>query len=453
MGAFEARFSPRNASGPCIGAIDVGAGKVVCLVARLGGEGPIDVLGAGHVGLRADVEDDARPRLVRVALDQALRMAGDVWPPIGTAYGGPDLKSARATGAVRLRKGVVAPRDVAAAIAAARGEVSLAQRRLLHAAPLSYRVDDGEAVADPRGLEGRTLTADVCLVHAPTANIAALEAMLEAAGARPAFIVAAPFAAGYGVLSAEEREAGAVVIDLGEAGCGLGVFRAGALAWAEHSPGGGARLTRDLSVRLGTTVGIAERAKRLYGGLAGEHDPAEVIETPVLGEDGRLSPGVALRGAFAEALAPRLEEIFGRIAVRLEEAGAAELPVALTGGVSQTPGLRALAARVLARPVRIASPAGFGGLDEAHCGGAFATAAGLIRCGATRHAAPVAAKPAVTGPAPKPSPKPSPKPAAKPAAAPAPAQIDPAPDQVGAAAPVSVAAKARDAVAWIKENF
>jgi cell division protein FtsA len=433
MGAFEARFGPRDGASACFGAIDVGAGKIACLVARAAAEGPIDVLGAASVAVRSDVESEARPRLVRVALDQALRMAGDVWPPFGAAYAGADLKSVHATGTARIRSGAVTPRDVAAAIAAARAEVSLAQRRLLHAAPIAYYIDDGEPVADPRGLTGAILHAEVCLAHAPADAVAALEAILETAGARPAFMVAAPFAAGYGVLTAEERETGAVVVDLGEAGVGLGVFRGGGLAWAETLPGCGLRLTQDLAARLGTTLPVAERAKRLYGGLAGEHDAGEAVEIPVLGDDGRLTPGVALRGAFAEALGPWLEETFARIAARLDEAGAAGLPVALTGGVSQTQGLRALAACALSRPVRIASLAGFGGLDESASAGAFATAAGLIRCAVTRPALPRPARPAPVRaqPAPQPLPQPQPEPATQ----------------------ISVGARARGAVAWIKENF
>lgn len=423
MGVFEARFARREPDGAVVGAIDVGAGKIACLVASAGDEdAPVDIIGAGLTTLRADIEPEARPRLVRVAVDQALRMAGDVWPSFGAAYGGPDLVSVVGVGTTRIRREAIGPRDVAAAIAAARAEVSLAGRRLLHAAPIGYSIDGGELVFDPRGLAGQSLSAEVCLTHAPADAVTALEAALEQAGARAAFVVAGPFAAGHGVLSEEERESGAVVIDLGEAGAGIAVFQHGALRHAETLPGGGARLTRDLAARLNTTLPVAERAKRLYGSVAGEHDPGEAVETPVLGEDGRLEPGMALRSAFVEALAPRLEEIFARIAVRLDSAGGRGLPVALTGGVSQTPGLRALAARALARPVRIGAPAGFGGFDDAAQGGAFAVAAGIVRCALARDAEPVRT--------PQPQRPPPPK-------------VELAP----------VAETAKTAVAWLKENF
>ena len=376
MGAFEARFQSRerSAGAPVLAAIDIGAGKVACLIATaaLDPEHPVDMIGVGSLAARRGDEPEARARLARVAIDRAMRTAGDVAPPFAAAYGGPDLVSVRATGAVRLKRGEVGPRDVTGAIAAARAEVALSGRRLLHAAPIQYSIDDGAPVIDPRGLAGATLTAEVCLTHAPADAVAALEAALETACARPAFLVAAPFAAGHGVLTAEEREAGAIVIDLGESGAGIAVFRHGGLIHAETVAGGGARLTLDLAARLNTSFAVAERAKLLHGGLTGDHEIADAVEVPVIGHDGRLEPGMALRGAFAEALTPRLEEIFTRIAARLAAVGedVGGLGVALTGGVSQTPGLRTFAARALQRPVRIAQPAGFGGFDDS--AGAYA---------------------------------------------------------------------------------
>lgn len=401
MGAFEARFRT-GATGADAGgfaALDIGADKIACLIARsdasADGTRPVDIAGVAAVPLRT-TDDDARVHLSRVAIDQALRMAGDAWPAFGAAYGGPDLVSTLTEGAVRLR-GPVGPRDVAAAIAAARAACPLAQRRLLHAAPLRYRIDDGEPVVDPRGIAGAELFVELCLTHAPADAVADIEAVLEDAGARPEFLVAAPFAAGCGVLTLEERTAGAIVIDLGAAGAGIAAFRHGGLQHAEWAPGGGQRLTRDLAARLHTSFAVAERAKRLHGELTGEGEPSEAIEIPVLGDDGRLEPGMALRGAFAEALEPRLEEIFTRIAQRLEAAdlgvGDAAFGVALTGGVSQTPGLRQLAARVLGRPVRIAQPTGFSGFDETGAGGGFAVAAGLVRCGLERVSQPAPMRP------------------------------------------------------------
>ncbi|MBT9446460.1 MAG: cell division protein FtsA [Hyphomonadaceae bacterium] len=431
MGAFEARLSMRDRSGgrAPLAAFDIGAGKISCLIAAAPADAAhaVDILGTGSMALRhGDVSADTRVRLLRVAADQALRMAGDVMPAFATAYSGPDLVTTRAIGVIRIRKGEIAPRDVIAAINAARATADLDGRRLLHAQPVGYSIDDQEPIMDPRGLPGQELAAEVCLVHAPAEAVAEAEALIVQAGfAGPAFTVAGPFAAGHAVLTAEEREAGAVVIDLGEGGAGIAVFQDGVIRHAETVPGGGARLTLDLAARLKTTFAVAERAKLAHGGLSGDFDSGEAIEVPVLGADGRLEQGVALRGAFTEALLPRLEEIFEGIAARLAAAdvpgGPDALGVALTGGVSLTPGIRQIAHRILKRPVRLAHPTGFAGFDNGAACASYALATGVLRCGFERL---TAARPA---------------PARQRAETPA--------IRVGGGEVVT------QAVAWIKENF
>lgn len=413
MGAFEARLSLRDRTGgrPPLAALDIGAGKVSCVLAAAPveprREQAVDVLGAATLPLRHNGGEDALVRALRVAVDQTLRMSGDAMPAFATAYSGADLVTTRASGVVRIRKGVIEPKDVTAAIAAARANVDLDGRRLLHAQPIGYSIDDNDPILDPRGIDGQELAAEVAFVHAPLEEAARLEAAIAAAGlSAPVFTIAGPFAAGHAVLTPEERDAGAIVIDLGEAGAGIGVFEDGVIRHAETVSGGGARLTLDLAARLKTTFPVAERAKIAHGGVGNDIEAGEALEVPVLGEDGRLEPGMALRGAFTEALGPRFEEIFERIAQRLAAAdypgGPDALGVALTGGVSLTPGVRELAARVLKRPVRLGQPIGFAGFESGAACATHALATGVLRCGFDRLAgaapAPVRAKSAV-GPA------------------------------------------------------
>ncbi|MDZ4775662.1 MAG: cell division protein FtsA [Alphaproteobacteria bacterium] len=442
MGAFEARLGLRDRTGghPPLAAVDIGSGKIACLIAAAPADGPselaIDILGVGALALRHGggcvTDPDTQVRMLRVACDQALRMAGDAMPAFATAYAGGDLVTTRATGVVRVKKGIITPKDVSAAIAAARVAADLEGRRLLHCQPIGYSIDDNEPIADPRGLDGQELAVEVCLVHAPAEAVAALEETIVRAGfSEPVFVVAGPFAAAHAVLSAEEREAGAVVIDFGEAQVGIAVFEDGELRHAETLSGAGARLTLDLAARLNTTFAVAERAKLAHGALSGDYDLGEALEVPTLGEDGRLEQGRALRGAFAEALLPRLEEIFERIGQRLSLAGYGAAPagygVALTGGVSLTPGIRQIAHRILKRPVRLAQPVNFAGFEHGAACATHALATGVLRCGFSRLAA----------------------------AAPQPvrARMVAGPAVVREGAGVGGGAVVTQAVAWIKENF
>ncbi len=71
---------------------------------------------------------------------------------------------------------------------------------------------------------------------------------------------------------------------------------------------------------------------------------------------------------------------------RLKKCGfdvAAGRRAVLTGGGSQLPGVRELAARVTNKQVRIGRPQAFPGLAAAAAGPAYATALGLLIAGAT----------------------------------------------------------------------
>jgi cell division protein FtsA len=98
-------------------------------------------------------------------------------------------------------------------------------------------------------------------------------------------------------------------------------------------------------------------------------------------DDDREPPQFVPRAGLVRIIKPRVEEILEMVRDRLAASSFAAEPhgrVTLTGGASQLTGLAELAARILARPVRIGRPLGVSGLPEAMRGPAFAVAAGLL---------------------------------------------------------------------------
>ena len=126
----------------------------------------------------------------------------------------------------------------------------------------------------------------------------------------------------------------------------------------------------------------AERIKTLHGSaICGASDDRDMITVPPVGEDEREPPHVVSRAALVRIISPRVEEILEMVRDRLAASPFAADPgarVVLTGGSSQLAGLPEIAARILARRVRVGRPLGVGGLPEAAKGPAFAVAAGLL---------------------------------------------------------------------------
>jgi cell division protein FtsA len=392
-------------------AIDVGVSKTVCALAAMTGA-RADLIGAGVIaspsaasGKAADFNQAVRA--LRLAADEAERGSGVAVTEAIASYAGPDLHTIVVEGRVRAKAGVVSAKDEAKAIQAAMAAAQDPAHRVLHTAVLGFRVDGGERIADPRGLEGRRLTAEIAAVRAPTANLAALVQCGGEAGLSITRIVPAPYAAGLAALDPDDRD-GALVIDLGAGGVSVALFGPQGLVYAASLKGGGVRVTRSVAAALDTSFAAAERAKLLYASDCGLADPRETVEAPRLGADGRLEPALVLRRAIQDAVGDRLDAIFADVAKLLRQAGfPPPAHVVLVGGGASLAGAAEIASARIGAPVVVGGVCPIPGREGARSSAPFATVAGLLRWASEKppHHAPalsfneISRRPALVAPA------------------------------------------------------
>lgn len=374
-------------------ALDIGSAKTVCFIARteqtLAGLRP-RAIGVGHVstrGLRAGavVDMDAAAESVRTAVENAERMAGHTVSEIILCAATGGLSSVRVSVDLDLAASEVTDRDLRRILAEALHQHREPGQVLLHALPLSWRVDGHRGVKDPRGMFGEQLGVDLHLVAAAADPIQNLIACVERCQLTVAGVAATPYAAGLSVLSPDERELGALVVDMGAHVTSLAVFAEGAMQHLDALPLGGAHVTSDIARGLSTPVQAAERIKALYGSALDSPDDDQVmIETPPVAGESQASMSQQPRALLNAVIRPRLEEIFELARDRLSAAGvdrAAGRSLVLTGGASQLPGVCELAGRVLGKQVRLGRPDALAGLGDAVSGPAFsACAGGVHRC-------------------------------------------------------------------------
>ncbi|MBN8607887.1 MAG: cell division protein FtsA [Caulobacterales bacterium] len=383
-----------EALAPLVAALDVGVSKTVCLAARrdpvleMHPERPMRVLGIGHqtapaIASGKPADFDACARAIQVAIEEASLMAGAAVKRVVAAYSGPGLASRIVRGAVRVKGAAVSGRDIDAVINAAALASPTPQLTILHIEPLRYMIDDGEGIADPYGLPCKMLAVEACVVTAPAEAISALKMCVRAAGAEVEEIVAGPQAAALAVMTDEERDMGALLVDLGAGSIGLAAYAGEGLVYTETVAAGGVRLTRDLAAKLQTTFAAAERVKLHFGAVGNSCDPREAVQAPKLGLDGRLEAATTLRGVIVDTLTPRLTEMLLLARQQLSRAGfsgaGGPQRAVLVGGGAQIPGVRELAAEILGMPVRLGRPLDLCGFDHGEAGPAFAASAGLLR--------------------------------------------------------------------------
>jgi cell division protein FtsA len=375
---------------PVLGLLDVGTAKTVCFIVAAGSSrraAPLQVLGVGQQpsrGLKAGVviELDAAEQCVRAAVSDAERAAGCELRQVLLAVACGRLRSTTFSADAKLGGRVVAEADVERLMAAARSYVERDGRALLHLNCIGYRLDGAAGIAEPRGLAGNSLGAEL---HAVTADDAPLRNLVHAAERAYLSVrglVPAPYASSVAVTSAEDRSAGVVALDFGAGTTGLALFVEGHLIATDVIPVGGNHISFDLARVLATSFSEAERIKALYGTVsaAAGDDETEVCFSSAGGAGTRPEPVTA--GKVREVVRNRVTGLLGQVAERLERAGlnyGAIERVVVTGGAAQLAGLAEFTSEFLRKPVRRGEPAVAYGWPAGSSSPAFATVLGLAQ--------------------------------------------------------------------------
>ncbi len=397
MDRSRSKPPPLPRSAPVIAALDIGTSKVVCLIATGDKGGRTRLLGIGHQrsgGIKAGmvVDPDAAEQAVRAAVGQAERMAGVTMEQVSVAVACGRLKSQRFAARVRTETGIAGDGDVARALSGGEAFAARGGRTLIQFHNEAWHVDGAEGVADPRGMAGNELSADLVAVTADDGPLQNLLAVVERCYLEPHQLAATPYASAMAVSTEEERQLGALVIDIGAGVTSIAAFAGGRLAMAEVVPVGAQLVTFDIARRLGTPVTEAERIKTLYGTLlparSNDHESFSFSVTDGADEaTARIS-----RAELRSLIEPRIHGIAALVNERLV---AAKLDrsilerVVLTGGGAGLEGIDSvwgnmreasggMAAAARASTVRVGRPSPIEGMSADMLGPAFATVSGLI---------------------------------------------------------------------------
>ena len=156
--------------------LDVGASKIVCLIARLSPMAPSDslrgrthrckVLGIGHQRSRgvkagAIVDLDSAENAIRLAIDAAERMAGVEVDSVIVNMTGGRLSSQLYNAKIAIGGKSVTEYDIHRVLEAASAASARTGRTVLHALPTGFWLDATSGVRDPRGMVGDELGAEM----------------------------------------------------------------------------------------------------------------------------------------------------------------------------------------------------------------------------------------------------------------------------------------------------
>jgi len=377
--------------------LDIGTSKICAIIGEVNADGMVDIIGVGTApsrGLRRGVvvNIDHTVSSIRKAVEDAELMAGCQVESVYAGISGGHIKGINSHGVIAIKNREVTQVDVARVIDAARAVAIPLDREVIHILPQEFMVDDQEGIKEPIGMAGVRLEAKV---HIITGAVSAAQNIVRCAH-RSALkvndLILQQMASSEAVLSADERELGVVLVDIGGGTTDIAVFVEGSIEYTSVIPVGGEQLTNDIAVGLRTPMAEAEKIKRRYGcALSSLVNKDETI--PVPGVGGR-QPRVLSRALLADVTEPRLEEILGLVRRELEKYNllqSAASGMVLTGGSVAIEGICDLAEQIFDLPVRLGFPAGISGLVDVVNSPVYATGVGLVLWGARNKGANISA--------------------------------------------------------------
>jgi len=380
-----------------VASLDIGTSKIACMIARLKPSPPnealrgrthaVELIGYSQIqsrGMKAGAVVDLAEceQAVRQAVALAERMAKVRVESVLLSVSGGRLQGQLVEAASDIKGGSVTSADVTRVTSTGMRHATGAGRTVLHTLPTGYSVDGVKGIRDPKGMVARQFGVEMHVVTGDATVARNLMLVVERCHLNVEAMAASPYVAGLAVLTDDEADLGAAVVEMGAGSTTIATYSAGRFVHASGFALGGQHITMDLARGLSACIADAERIKTLYGTvLTGGSDARELMSVPTAGDDDIDAPQIVSRATIANIVRHRAEEIFEMVRDRLADSPFAAEPrarVVLSGGAAQLTGSVELATRILNRPVRIGRPLGFGRLPNEAKSASFGVPAGLL---------------------------------------------------------------------------
>src|SRR5271154_4961861 len=372
-------------AGELITVIDVGSAKTRRLAAELH-EGALRYRGHAIVdskGIRKGLIAELGPatECINQAATIAEKLSGGVIETCVGGVGGQHVRGVNSRGGISLgtRLREITRDDVRAAVDRARSVSLPADREVIHLLPQQFLLDEQPGISDPVGMVGTRLEVNLHLSTCSGGVLQSIVTCCNRAGLEVTESVFEAIAAAEAIVSADERELGVCLIDIGAGSTELVVFFEGAVAHTAVIPVGGDHFTNDLAVGLHMSVQEAEALKLEYGHCVVTSVPSS-SELELIADGTHVIRTIKQR-YLSEILEPRARELFHLVRENLRQGGvlgALGAGCVLTGGGARLAGLLEVAESLLRVPARLGYPVPLSRMPEELIQPEFSTAIGML---------------------------------------------------------------------------
>jgi len=360
-----------GSKGRTICAVEIGTSKVAVAVAQLRPKENLRILGLGitpSVGLRKGevIDKNQAKQALREAILKAEENSGETIEEVFLALNGAHLQgiNRRSKIAINGQKGFVSHEDVDALKKIAEDFPLPPDRLRVLTLPRGYRIDGGELIQHPVGLAGNKVEGNYMIVHGIESRLTNIISLVNELNIEIKNYTLSAIASAEAVLSEEERQLGALVIDFGGGLTSCCLYLNGYLEDICVIGVGGDHITYDLARAFSIPTRVAEELKVKYGCV--------VVRTSQRDQIIHLKPNASFPGkkvyleCVAEIIRLRVEEIFDILMERIGQQRFAQIGtgIFLTGGSSKISGIDFLAEVKFGKHTKVVSFQELNGVTE-----------------------------------------------------------------------------------------
>jgi len=372
--------------------LEIGTSKICVVVGEQNADGGVNIIGLGQSRSRGvrkgaiinteQVEED-----LRSAIAEAEQMADVEIRSVYLGISGGHIRGFNNRGVhpVVSADREISEDDVSDVVKNAKAINLPAENMVIHAVRQHFLVDGHDGVTQPVGMLGSRLEVDMHVIHGNANQMQNAIRLVKGTQLEVNEIVFNGMAASLAMLTGEQKELGALVIDIGGGTTEYVVHSDGVIRHAGVLAVGGDHVSNDLAYGLKVPLSRAEKLKLEHGSAI----VTEAAKGQTLSITNEL--GLELRRVNVEHLqrimSLRHEEIFQLIAQELDRAGLTDYlraGVFLCGGGSRVPGLVTLAENTFQMNVAPGHASAISGLTTALDQPEFAAAIGLVKYGSLR---------------------------------------------------------------------
>ncbi len=350
-------------------ALEVGSTKVAAAVGEIRPDGTLALLGigegpSGQVRKCEIVDFEVAQGCVRDALAEAEQKTDIVIAEVYLAISGAHIRSSntRVTTAINNDGDEIATEHLQELQDMATAQPLPTDHAIVHHLLQHYVLDDGSTTDNPIGLASKHLTAHFHQVYGLATRLQTTIRCVKELSIDVKNYALSSYATAQAVLTRNQKQLGAVVINLGGGLSDYIAYQKGAVVHTGVLGVGGDHLTNDIVSGLKIPYAKAELLKKTEGSVI--LDPNEEEDRITLPGAYNFEERQLYRASLNIIMQARQAEIFDIILEDLQNAGfwpEFHGTVYITGGASQVKGLVELASQIFPCPVELAHQSPFDG--------------------------------------------------------------------------------------------